>query len=581
MIDDNKEIIEGSETIYLIDFENVNNSGIENINSLPKGSRVLIFSTKNAPYIRIDLAFSSSIIIEGHLVPAEKESLDKHLVSYLGFLIGRYGNRCAYAIVSKDKDYDHIVKFWKEEGVSNISRVIQIPKPNKGTASEKTASEKTATDKSSAGKKRGKKTDKKTVDRVVVEKPESGNAAEKAEADKTVSEKTTTEKAEVDKAAEEKTATRKAEADKAAAEKTTAGKAEADNAAAEKTATGKAEADKATAEKTTAGKAEADNAIAKKSTTGKTTKKNAKSNEISTAKENAAPVYIGEEKSRLNEFLKHALRGKDYSAKDTDAICKIVCANCNAANHLSLMHNALMVEFGRDAYHVIYDDVKNLLKEFASSNKQLPQNKKQDSNQEQNQDLNQNQNQDQNKIQEQNQDPNRNPNKVQEQNKDQGQNQGQNQEQNKAQEQNQEQNQDQNKVQEQNQDQGQNQEQNQEQNKAQEQNQGQNQNQEQNKAQEQNKNKIQESNQDQNQNRNQKKETDKREARARSFYGQHFKKQIYKEHKEQVIELILKAESQQQMEDGLQKIFGDGKVVDHIVAKIQPLIEALGMISKE
>ena len=54
-----------------------------------------------------------------------------HLVSYLGYLLGVYGKECSYVIISKDKDYDNIVKFWKEEGYPNISRKEKWP----GTAS--------------------------------------------------------------------------------------------------------------------------------------------------------------------------------------------------------------------------------------------------------------------------------------------------------------------------------------------------------------------------------------------------------------------------------------------------------------
>ena len=39
-----------------------------------------------------------------------------HLVSYLGYLLGIHGKDCNYVIISKDKDYDNIVKFWQEEG---------------------------------------------------------------------------------------------------------------------------------------------------------------------------------------------------------------------------------------------------------------------------------------------------------------------------------------------------------------------------------------------------------------------------------------------------------------------------------
>lgn len=115
------------ETFYLIDFENVHNEGLENIDSLTKTEHVHIFSTKNAQNIRMDIVFSRGIDIEGHIVPVRKQSLDMHLVSYLGYLLGIHGKQCAYVIVSKDTDYDNIIKFWKEEGYPNISRKQKIP----------------------------------------------------------------------------------------------------------------------------------------------------------------------------------------------------------------------------------------------------------------------------------------------------------------------------------------------------------------------------------------------------------------------------------------------------------------------
>lgn len=114
-------------TIYLVDFENVHNEGLENIDSLTKTEHVHIFSTKNALNIRMDLVFSKGINIEGHIVPVRKQSLDMHLVSYLGYLLGIHGKECAYVIVSKDTDYDNIIKFWKEKGYQNISRKQKIP----------------------------------------------------------------------------------------------------------------------------------------------------------------------------------------------------------------------------------------------------------------------------------------------------------------------------------------------------------------------------------------------------------------------------------------------------------------------
>ena len=65
--------------------------------------------------------------MKGHIVPAGKQSLDMHLAAYLGYLLGIHGKECAYVIISKDTDYDNIIKFWKGEGYSHISRKQKIP----------------------------------------------------------------------------------------------------------------------------------------------------------------------------------------------------------------------------------------------------------------------------------------------------------------------------------------------------------------------------------------------------------------------------------------------------------------------
>ena len=96
-------------TFYLIDFENVHNDGIANIESMTKEEHVHIFSTQNATNIRQDIFWLNGDI-KSHLVPVRKQSLDMHLVSYLGYLLGVYGKECSYVIISKDKDYDNIVK---------------------------------------------------------------------------------------------------------------------------------------------------------------------------------------------------------------------------------------------------------------------------------------------------------------------------------------------------------------------------------------------------------------------------------------------------------------------------------------
>ncbi len=115
------------ETFYLIDFENVHNEGLENINALTKNDHVHIFYTDNALNISLDIVLMQGIDMQGHKVPVRKQSLDMHLVSYLGYLLGiNKGKECTYVIISKDTDYDNIIKFWQGEGHRKICRKKKI-----------------------------------------------------------------------------------------------------------------------------------------------------------------------------------------------------------------------------------------------------------------------------------------------------------------------------------------------------------------------------------------------------------------------------------------------------------------------
>lgn len=135
-------------TYYLIDFENVGNDGIKNISSLTGNDHVHIFSTEKAPNIRMDLVFRKNVDVNGHIVPIRKQSLDMHLVTYLGHLMGVHGKECKYVIVSKDTDYDNIIDFWKQEGYPNITRQTQLNGPkNEPKTAVKTGGKATATGK--------------------------------------------------------------------------------------------------------------------------------------------------------------------------------------------------------------------------------------------------------------------------------------------------------------------------------------------------------------------------------------------------------------------------------------------------
>lgn len=129
------------ETYYLIDFENVNNAGLACSKQLGSHDHIHIFSTKNAPNISIEsLTTFNDTDFYSHIIPTGKQSLDMHLIAYLGYLIGKNASqKCKYIIVSKDNDYDNIISFFKTLSSSTITRQIGLePTPQKTTATKAT-----------------------------------------------------------------------------------------------------------------------------------------------------------------------------------------------------------------------------------------------------------------------------------------------------------------------------------------------------------------------------------------------------------------------------------------------------------
>ena len=71
-----------------------------------------------------------------------------------------------------------------------------------------------------------------------------------------------------------------------------------------------------------------------------------------------------------------------------------------------------------------------------------------------------------------------------------------------------------------------------------------------------------------------KKTVDKKESQVRSFYGQHFRKQLYKDHKEEIINMILKSKTKRQLKDKIYSKFPT-KEAAVIYKKLQPLVEKI------
>lgn len=115
-------------TYYLIDFENVGNEGMNGCESLTSNDRIYLFYTENVKSIDVNIIGNhGSAKFYVLKVPVGKQSTDMHLVSFLGYLIGmNKDSESKYVIVSKDTDYDNVIKFWKEKKKLSVSRAEKI-----------------------------------------------------------------------------------------------------------------------------------------------------------------------------------------------------------------------------------------------------------------------------------------------------------------------------------------------------------------------------------------------------------------------------------------------------------------------
>ena len=90
---------------YLVDYENVHETGLAGMDKLTAEDCVYIFHTSAADRISLSRLKNVQAWIKVIFVPPGKQSLDMHLGSFLGYLIGRGKDEDIFAIVSHDTDY--------------------------------------------------------------------------------------------------------------------------------------------------------------------------------------------------------------------------------------------------------------------------------------------------------------------------------------------------------------------------------------------------------------------------------------------------------------------------------------------
>lgn len=104
-------------TCYLIDYENVQDNGLKGAEYISSKDSVHLFYSINAPYARIaSISCLHKARLYYHNVPVGKQSLDMNLVAHLGYLSHKNkGKDVLYVIISQDKGFDHVIRYWKDE----------------------------------------------------------------------------------------------------------------------------------------------------------------------------------------------------------------------------------------------------------------------------------------------------------------------------------------------------------------------------------------------------------------------------------------------------------------------------------
>ncbi len=112
--------------IYLIDFENVHSDGLKGIEKLERSDECYIFYSEHAGVLTFNMhkkiTESRAKIYYVEAQVGMKNALDFQLVSYLGYML-REKPEVTYCLISNDKAFELVSKFWQAKGVNVTSAV--------------------------------------------------------------------------------------------------------------------------------------------------------------------------------------------------------------------------------------------------------------------------------------------------------------------------------------------------------------------------------------------------------------------------------------------------------------------------
>lgn len=116
--------------IYLIDFENVHSDGLKGIEKLERSDECYIFYSEHAGVLTFNMhkkiTESRAKIYYVEAQVGMKNALDFQLVSYLGYML-REKPEAKYCLISNDKAFELVSKFWQDKGV-NVTSAVSLDK---------------------------------------------------------------------------------------------------------------------------------------------------------------------------------------------------------------------------------------------------------------------------------------------------------------------------------------------------------------------------------------------------------------------------------------------------------------------
>ena len=184
--------------MYLIDYENVHDAGLDGVASLSEDDSVVIFygvKIKAIPFDRhIEIMNSKAQVEYIKTEKIAKNYLDFQLSTYLGYILG-LGLKGEVYVVSKDTGFDSLVDFWKGRNVT-IDRVVNLMRELPATAEEAKAETKSKPKSKKSKVTKAEKKDKSAEANSNSKKKEKTSDADKniKEQSKTVKEKTKAKK---------------------------------------------------------------------------------------------------------------------------------------------------------------------------------------------------------------------------------------------------------------------------------------------------------------------------------------------------------------------------------------------------